>query len=119
MDEERDLVEFQDDEGNSLTMEVKDYFFYEGKEYALLQDVEASETCEACDSEGCEGCGNATETFIMRVDAVSEEEEAFVPVDDEVLFGKLVDFVQNELYAEDDDEDFFDDEEAFEDAKDE
>ena len=44
MDDERDLVVFEDDAGNELTMEVLDYFFYEGNEYALL--TEASEACE-------------------------------------------------------------------------
>ena len=38
MDEERDLVVFEDDAGNELTMEVLDYLCYEGKEYALLTE---------------------------------------------------------------------------------
>ena len=38
MDEERDLVVFEDDAGNELTMEVLDYLAYEGKEYALLTE---------------------------------------------------------------------------------
>ena len=118
MDEERDLVEFQDNEGNSISMEVVDYFFYEGKEYALLEEADRP-ACEGCEGEGCEGCADAAETYIMRVDAVGEDEEEFVPVEDEALFNKLVDFVQNDLYADSDDEEFYDDEEGFEDAKDE
>ena len=38
MDEERDLVVFEDDDGNELTMEVLDYLAYEGKEYALMTE---------------------------------------------------------------------------------
>ena len=38
MDNELDLVVFEDDDGNELTMEVLDYLFYEGKEYALLTE---------------------------------------------------------------------------------
>ena len=38
MDEERDLVVFEDDDGNQMTMEVLDYLAYEGKEYALLTE---------------------------------------------------------------------------------
>ena len=38
MEDELDLVVFEDDEGNELTMEVLDYFFYEGQEYALLAE---------------------------------------------------------------------------------
>ena len=40
MDEERDLVVFEDDDGNEMTMEVVDYLFYEGKEYALLTEYD-------------------------------------------------------------------------------
>ena len=39
MDDERDLVVFEDDAGNEITMEVLDYFFYEGNEYALLTEA--------------------------------------------------------------------------------
>ena len=39
MEEERDLVVFEDDQGNELTMEVLDYLLYEGKEYALLAEL--------------------------------------------------------------------------------
>ena len=38
MDEELDLVVFEDDAGNEITMEVLDYLAYEGKEYALLTE---------------------------------------------------------------------------------
>ena len=34
MDEEKDLVVFEDDAGNEIKMEVIDYLDYEGKEYA-------------------------------------------------------------------------------------
>ena len=36
--EERDVVEFVDDEGNTLLLEVMDYFFYNGEEFAALCD---------------------------------------------------------------------------------
>ena len=39
MENELDLVVFEDDNGNELTMEVLDYLFYEGKEYALLAEL--------------------------------------------------------------------------------
>ena len=54
MENEQDLVVFEDDNGNEITMEVLDYFFYEGNEYALL--TEASEACEGCEDGECEGC---------------------------------------------------------------
>ena len=38
--EERDVVEFVDDEGNTLLLEVMDYFFYNGEEFAALCSAE-------------------------------------------------------------------------------
>ena len=35
---ELDLVVFEDEAGNEVTMQVVDYLFYEGKEYALLTE---------------------------------------------------------------------------------
>ena len=45
---ELDIVVFEDDDGNELTMEVLDYLFYEGKEYALLTEYveDADETVQ-------------------------------------------------------------------------
>ena len=36
---EKDLVVFEDDKGNEFTLEVLDYMFYEGKEYAVLAEM--------------------------------------------------------------------------------
>ena len=41
MQEERDIVVFTDDEGNDFELEVMDYFFYNGQEYAVLSDADA------------------------------------------------------------------------------
>ena len=98
MDEERDLVEFEDDAGNKLTMEVLDYLAYEGKEYALLTEYVED------DSEGDED--EPIEVFIMEVVPVGEDQEEFVPVDD-ALAEKLIkifesnDFDDDELEDED------------------
>ena len=40
MDNELDLVVFQDDDGNELTMEVLDYLCYEGKEVRAADRVQ-------------------------------------------------------------------------------
>ncbi len=105
---DQDLIVIVDDEGNEITMEVLDYFFYEGQEYAVMVEyTEHPEDCD-CGHEHCEGCGEEQqEAYIMRVVPVGEDEEEFVPVD-EALLEKLIDFVQNELYE---DEDFEEDEE--------
>ena len=94
MDEELDLVTFSDEDGNEFTMEVLDYFFYEGKEYALLAEVE-----DDCDC-GCE----EREAYIMEVVPVGDDEEEFVPVDEE-LAERLIEMVENQLYDDEDEDD--------------
>jgi len=97
MADELDLVVFEDDEGNEFTMEVLDYFFYEGQEYALL--AEANEACGECGEESCDSCENQRDVFVMRVDKVGEDEEEFVPIDDD-LSDKLIEIIENGLYDE-------------------
>ena len=57
---EQDLVVFEDDNGNEITMEVLDYLFYEGKEYALLAEMTENE-CGDCESGECESCENRSD----------------------------------------------------------
>lgn len=92
MDEERDLVEFEDDAGNKLTMEVLDYLAYEGKEYALLTEYVED------DSEGDED--EPIEVFIMEVVPVGEDQEEFVPVDD-ALAEKLIKIFESNDFDDD------------------
>ena len=49
--EERDVVEFVDDEGNTLLLEVMDYFFYNGEEFAALCDAKEEEDGEDSEDE--------------------------------------------------------------------
>ena len=98
MDEERDVVVFEDDAGNELTMEVLDYLSYEGKEYTLL-----TEFVEEPDEDSEE----PLEVFIMEVVPVGEDQEEFVPVDD-ALADQLI-----KIFESDD----FDDDEIFEDEE--
>ena len=81
MDEERDLVVFEDDAGNELTMEVLDYLSYEGKEYALLTEY-VEDDDDGDDDE-------PIEVFIMEVRPVGDDQEEFVEVDD-ALAEKLI-----------------------------
>ena len=96
MDEERDLVEFEDDAGNRLTMEVLDYLAYEGKEYALLTEYveDDSDTDE----------NEPIEVFIMEVVPVGDDQEEFVPVDDE-LAEKLIKIFESNDFDDDELED--------------
>jgi hypothetical protein len=103
--EERDLVVFSDDEGNEKTMEVLDYFFYEGQEYAVLTEA------DDCDCGEESECAEETDAYIMKVIPTGEDEEEFLPVEEE-LMDRLIEFVQNELWDDDDDEEEDEDEDA-------
>ena len=98
MDEERDLVVFEDDAGNQMTMEVLDYLAYEGKEYALLTEYVED------DNDGNED--EPVEVFIMAVVPVGEDQEEFVPIDD-ALAEKLLKIFESKDF---DDEALEDDE---------
>lgn len=92
MDNEQDIVVFVDDEGNEVTMEVLDYFFYEGEEYAVL----AEQTAE-CDVPGDGDCDARREAYVMKVVPVGEDEEEFIPVDED-LAARLIEILENEDY---------------------
>ena len=98
MDEERDLVVFEDDAGNELTMEVLDYLCYEGKEYALMTEyVEDDDD----DDEG------EIEVMIMEVKPVGEDQEEFLPIDDDLAEKIMAIFDSDEfddVYEDEEDE---------------
>ena len=94
--EERDVVEFVDDEGNTLLLEVMDYFFYNGEEFAALCD--AKEEGDESDEDG---------VYIMKINSFTdengEEMEEFVPPE-EALMEKLIAIVQARFDGEDDED---------------
>ena len=97
MDEERDIVVFEDDAGNEITMEVLDYLCYEGKEYALMTEyVEDPEADEA----------DEIDVMIMEVKPVGEDQEEFLPVDDDPADKVMAIFEADDLddvYEDDED----------------
>ena len=100
MDEERDLVVFEDDAGNEITMEVLDYLCYEGKEYALL-----TEYVEDADEDADED--DTIEVMIMEVVPVGDDQEEFLPIDDDLAEKVMAVFESNEMddVFEDDEDD--------------
>lgn len=104
--EELDLVVFEDDNGNEIRMEVLDYLFYEGKEYALLAELnDNQEACEACESrEDCESCEYKRDAYVMEIVPVGDDMEEFVPVD-EKLAEKLIDIFENSDFDQEEYED--------------
>lgn len=94
---EPDLVELEDDEGNTITMEVLDYFFYQGQEYVILADYdqESADDAEEVDS------------YVMKVVTSTEdgeEFETFEPIEDEKLETRLIEIANTRLSEDADEE---------------
>ena len=74
--DELDVLEFADDEGHTLLLQVQDYFFYNGEEYALLHEYTEEETAEPA-------------SYIMKVNSFTdengEEMEEFVAPEESLL----------------------------------
>ena len=92
---EPDTIIFEDEDGNEYEFAVRDYFFYNGDEYALLTEVgqeadESGEECIICKVEASEG-------------EDGEEDEEFIIVEDEELAGKLIE-IANTRIADDEEE---------------
>ena len=111
MEEERDIVVFTDEEGNDLELEVLDYIFYNGEEYAVLSGVEDEDEEEACEHEheegcqcDCEACGEQ-ELYIMKVVQIDDDMEEFIPVEDEKVMDQLIEIVQQRFEEDEDDVD--------------
>jgi Protein of unknown function (DUF1292). len=92
--EELDIITLEDDGGNEIVMQVIDYIFYEGHEYAILTEV-----VEDLDEDA------PLNALVMEVCGVEGEEdmEEFVPID-EALGQRIID-LYNEDLLEGDDED--------------
>ncbi|MCR4620601.1 MAG: DUF1292 domain-containing protein [Clostridiales bacterium] len=100
--EELDLVVFKDEEDNEITMEVLDYFFYEGEEYAMLTEYDPNSACNACKIEDCSSCEHSEKVDVtfMKVVPVGEDEEEFLPIDE-----KLSNILLNMINSAEDEED--------------
>ena len=92
MDEELDLIVFEDDQGNQLTMQVMDYLFYEGKEYALISEYREDENDDS-----------DRESLVMEVHPLEDDEdnEEFLPIDD-ALSERLLQLFATQYDEEDD-----------------
>lgn len=86
MNQEPDLIEITDEDGNVYQMEIIDYFFYNGQEYAIIADYDEEDE----KSDYNEG----VDCFIMRVNSVTNEDgeelDEFVPIEDEELENRLI-----------------------------
>ncbi len=105
MDEERDSIVFEDEEGNEIELDILDYFFYEDQEYAILMDLSGVPE----EQDGADDEVEPQDIYIMKVVANGDMEE-FLPVEDE-LMDKLSEIAESRLFAEDDEEDDDEDDE--------
>ena len=92
---EPDIITFEDDDGNEYEFIVRDYFFYNGDEYAILSEM------------GQEADENGEECIVCKVVAAEgedgEEDEEFELVEDEALAEKLIE-IANTRVADDEEE---------------
>ena len=104
--DERDIVEFSDEEGNTLLLEVMDYFFYNGEEFAVLCDADEEACGCAEDESGEDDCEHEHNLYIMKVitttDEDGEEMEEFISPEESML-DQLIEVVQARFSEEDDD----------------
>lgn len=104
--QELDLVTFKDENDNEIIMQVLDYFFYEGEEYATLIEYDPDSKCSGCENIDCDTCemgSDPVDVTIMKIVPVGEDEEEFEPIDDDLAL-KLVDMLNNGAFDADDDE---------------
>ncbi len=87
---EPDTIIFEDEDGNEYEFIVRDYFFYNGDEYALMTETDQDEDDE-----------NGEECIVCKVETVTgddgEEDEEFVLVEDEALAEKLIEIANSRI----------------------
>lgn len=93
---ERDIVVFEDEEGNEIELDVIRYFEHKGQEYAILMDFSGAEhdhedDCGCgCEEHECE-CDDV-EMYVFKVVEDGEFEE-FVPVEED-MFDEILEVVE-------------------------
>ena len=92
--ENLDIIELEDEEGETLRLCVERYFFYNGDEYVLLSD-----DCGQTDLE-------EVTRYVMKVQPVEDEDgedmEEFVPVEDEDLMERLIQVAESTFTVNED-----------------
>lgn len=89
-DQELDIIEMTDDEGNTILMQVIDYFFYNGDEYVILSDYVE-------DADDAEELNCYVLQVLTSTNEDGEEMEEFVPIEDLELEEKLIEIANNKL----------------------
>lgn len=104
---EPDVIVLEDDDGNELKLEVREYFFYNGDEYAILSEYNEA-TDQETDAEGDED-NTDVDCYVMKITAFTdengEEMETFEMIEDAALEKRVMEIAQNRMNAEDELED--------------
>ncbi len=96
--QEPEIMVFTDEDGNDVNVQVLDYFYYNGDEYAVM--VELPEGAEPIGAEDADD-ENLADIFFMKVVPVDEENVEYEPVEDDELAARLFEIVNGD-YGEDD-----------------
>ena len=92
-----DLIVFETEDGEEVTFVIEDYFFYNGEEYAILTEYDTEK--EEVIDEG---------SIVCKVEEGrnedGEDEDTFIPVEDEEMAEKLIEIANAQL-AEDEEAD--------------
>ena len=84
MDNEGTLITLEDEEGNEIEFEFLDVIEYEGEEFIVL--IENDE--------------DADEVVILQINAIDDETDEYVSIDDEELLDKIFDIFKKKYDGE-------------------
>ncbi|MBQ8460222.1 DUF1292 domain-containing protein [bacterium] len=90
---EDSIIEITDDDGSVIRCELFDIIEFEGKNYALLAEVDSTEE------------GEEPEIVLMRFTEEGEEEVYFETIDDDEEFERVQAYIESLPVAEEDEED--------------
>jgi hypothetical protein len=79
MNDERDVVVFENEDGEQFEMDVVKYFEFENEEYAVLMGMHEDCHDTECDCDECD-----CDFIVMKIEADGEFEN-FVPVDEDKI----------------------------------
>ncbi len=103
-----EIVTFEDEEGNSFSMEIVEEFTHKGLNYAVLTDFsEDGEDHDHAHGEGCncgEDCDCEQSLYIFQIVQDEEGEEDFVAIEDDNLLEELSAVVESLLMVDDETE---------------
>ena len=84
MENEGTLITLEDEEGNEIEFEFLDVIEYEGEEFIVL--IENDE--------------DADEVVILKINAIDDETDEYVSIDDEELLDKIFDIFKKKYDGE-------------------